>query len=667
MALNIRQKQCDALLRMLDLGAAERGPDRGGAAAGGGAEGGELYKVLVLDKFCRDVVAPLLRVSDLRRRGVTLHLALESDRQAIADVPAVYLLQPTARGADRVGQDVAAGLYDSYHINFATSAPNKLLEQIAAGAVASGNLGRVARVYDQYAAFIALEPGLFSLGLPGSYVELNDPAARDSQIEAAVNSIVDGLVSALVTLGVVPIIRCPRGGAAEHVAAALEGRLRDLLRGRSNLFSEAAAGGGGALAATLSRPLLVLFDRNFDLSVALQHTWSYKPLVQDVLGLRLNRVTLAADPPAPGAPPPLGAAAAKRGYDVDERDFFWEGCGSMPFPKVAEEVEAQLQKYKAAVDEINAKAGHGGAQADVVDHDEALRRNTQNLMSAVSSLPELQERKKVLDKHTNLATSLLGAIKGRGLDALYNSEEEALAGKGDAAAAVKLIQGAKGSPSDKLRLALIHVLAAEAPPADGELQELSDALQAAGADTTALTYVARLRRNRLVGGRTAAAAPGLGGGAGGGGGSNLLDWADKALGQGITTMTRGVKNLLSGARQAPVAAALDALAEARPGSEFESFAVFDPKLPPGRAGLDRAKGPFREVIAFMIGGGNYLEREQLAAWAARSGAGAGGGGGGALGGGGGGVGGRQVLYGATELLSGEEFLAQLEELGRKAG
>lgn len=95
-------------------------------------------------------------------------------------------------------------------------------------------------------------------------------------------SIVDGLVSALVTLGVVPVIRCPRGGAAEHVASVLEGRLRDLLKGRSNLFSEAAggAGGGGALAATLSRPLLVLFDRNFDLSVMLQHTWSYKPLVQ---------------------------------------------------------------------------------------------------------------------------------------------------------------------------------------------------------------------------------------------------------------------------------------------------------------------------------------------------------------------------------------------------
>ena len=51
---------------------------------------------------------------------------------------------------------------------------------------------------------------------------------------------------------------------------------------------------------------------------------------------------------------------------------------------------------------------------------------------------------------------------------------------------------------------------------------------------------------------------------------------------------------------------------------FDTFRVFDPRLPPGRAGLDRAKGPFREALTFMIGGGNYLEREALVAWASRA-------------------------------------------------
>jgi hypothetical protein len=152
---------------------------------------------------------------------------------------------------------------------------------------------------------------------------------------------------------------------------------------------------------------------------------------QDVLGLRLNRVTLAAEPGPAGAPP--GAPLAKRGYDVDEKDFFWEGCGSMPFPKVhraggswgcfcdnekgevqggrgaswgpssappphprarpsppragpvpapaapspqvAEEVETQLQKYKSAVDEINAKAAAGGQQVRGA-RAQAMRKDT---------------------------------------------------------------------------------------------------------------------------------------------------------------------------------------------------------------------------------------------------------------------------------------------------
>lgn len=80
--------------------------------------------------------------------------------------------------------------------------------------------------------------------------------------------------------------------------------------------------------------------------------------------------------------------------------------------------------------------------------------------------------------------------------------------------------------------------------------------------------------------------------------------------------------------------------------EFETFAVFDPKAPAGRSGPERAKGPFREAIVFMIGGGNYLEREVLSSWAARS------------------QPARQIMYGATELLSGDEFAKQLGDLGR---
>lgn len=103
-------------------------------------------------------------------------------------------------------------------------------------------------------------------------------------MQACVASVVDGLFSVFVTLGVVPIIHCPKGGAAEHIASLLDEKIRGSLKARNNLFNESS----GSLT-NLGRPLLILFERNFDLSAAVQHTWSYKPLVQ-VLGVKPHLV-----------------------------------------------------------------------------------------------------------------------------------------------------------------------------------------------------------------------------------------------------------------------------------------------------------------------------------------------------------------------------------------
>lgn len=64
-----------------------------------------------------------------------------------------------------------------------------------------------------------------------------------------------------------------------------------------------------------------------------------------------------------------------------------------------------------------------------------------------------------LDKHTNLATSLLGAIKVRALDQYHSVAEELLTGKADLAAVLRLLNSGKGAPMDKLRLAAVYILA----------------------------------------------------------------------------------------------------------------------------------------------------------------------------------------------------------------
>ena len=63
-------------------------------------------------------ILPLLRVADLRKRGITLHLALDSEREAITDVPAIYFCRPTEENLRRIAKDMEDGLYGSYYFNF---------------------------------------------------------------------------------------------------------------------------------------------------------------------------------------------------------------------------------------------------------------------------------------------------------------------------------------------------------------------------------------------------------------------------------------------------------------------------------------------------------------------------------------------------------------------
>lgn len=89
--------------------------------------------------------------------------------------------------------------------------------------------------------------------------------------------------------GTVPIIRSPKGNAAEMVAKKLDKKLREnLFDARNNLFSTDTQRG----QFNFHRPLLIILDRNVDMATPLHHTWTYQALAHDVLNLSLNRVVI---------------------------------------------------------------------------------------------------------------------------------------------------------------------------------------------------------------------------------------------------------------------------------------------------------------------------------------------------------------------------------------
>jgi hypothetical protein len=220
----------------------------------------------------------------------TICSALHAKRLPVEDVPAIYFIAPTEENVERLCKDLKDALYDQYHVNFAGTTPRALLERLADSALESDRVSLITKVYDQFLGFQALAPSLFTLALPNSYYAFNDPRVSDAQAQANIERCVDGLFAALAVSGVVPIIRCPRNGAAEMVARALSLRLNEHVAAR--------AGSSLASATALSsfrRPLLVVLERGVDLASMMHHPWTYSAMVHDVLGLRLNRVRLPRD------------------------------------------------------------------------------------------------------------------------------------------------------------------------------------------------------------------------------------------------------------------------------------------------------------------------------------------------------------------------------------
>ena len=425
-------------------------------------------------------------------------------RNPIPDVPVIYLTEPTSENLHAITSDLEKGLYSPAHINFLSSIPRVLLEEFATETANAGTSEHIAQLYDQYLNFIVAEPDLFSLGMQKehTYWALNSAKTSDAELDRVVDKIVSGLFSVIVTMGesrcpsqrgestanvgtgVIPIIRCPKGAAAELIATRLDRKLRDhILNSKDNLFSPNSRT-GAASTTPASRPVLVLLDRNVDLIPMLSHSWTYQSLVHDVLNMKLNRITI--ETPIDENNPAKGKS--RKGYDLNSNDFFWTKNAGVPFPQVAEDIDAELTKYKEETAAITKKTG----VADLEDLQNDTSASAQHLKAAITLLPEMRERKNILDMHMNILAALLTGIKDRQLDNFFETEENVM--KLTRPQILEILKDpAKGNqPMDKLRLFMIWFLSTEQDVSRTDWAEFVKVLTEAGVDAESLTYIRQL-------------------------------------------------------------------------------------------------------------------------------------------------------------------------------
>lgn len=623
MSLNIHEQQKNSAISMLNLNDYNENLNNNGNILYYSHD--KIWKILIYDFEGQNILAPLLKVGNLRHHGVTLNLNINKERNSIPEVNAVYLIDNTKENIDKVIKDMVNNMYGSYYINILSYMSDENFEYFAKECVKNNIVSCVSRITDRYLKFISLSSTTFSLNIPNSFKILHE--TNDTLIETMIDKITEGLISFLVTLGVVPIIRVSSNPSSpsKTIAHKLHKKIYELLNMRttnSYVFN----------SKSIQRPLLILADRNIDLSVMIQHAWTYQALIHDVFDIKLNKINLNMG--STNNPMNTDPNKGTKCYDIDCNDSFFATNCNKPFPEVANNINECLNDYNEKMKNLN--------KNDKTGNDNI----TGGLMSAMNVLPEMTEQKRILDMHTNVLTELIKEIKERELDKYYENEFgfECSNEKVCIQCMNSILSSNKTNTYDKYRAFLCLYLARrniQPQTMDSFIQQLN----LLNVETSAIHFIKQLEKYKSMNihininvqqnqtNNTTFK-------------QHLNVYSNIFIDKGFNIL-QGVKNLLPKRRDIKITKLVETLMENKPSSLNEQFIYIDPKLPPNAPGNDKIfikQENIKDCIIFMTGGGNYIEVSALKDLEEKIN--------------------KKIIYGTTDFIRPIDFVNELNELGR---
>ncbi|EHB05342.1 Sec1 family domain-containing protein 1 [Heterocephalus glaber] len=230
-------------------------------------------------------------------------------------------------------------------------------------------------------------------------------------------------------------------------------------------------------------------------------------------------------------------------------------------------------------------------------------------------------------------------IKARKLDVYFEYEEKTMSKTTLDKSLLNIISDPDaGTPEDEIRLFLIYYISTQQASSEADLEQYKKSLTDAGCNLNPLQYIKQWKAFSKM-----ASAPASYGNTT----AKPMGLLSRVMNTRSQFVMEGVKNLILKQQNLPVTRILDNLMEMKSNPETDDYRYFDPKMLRGNdSSVPRNKNPLQEATVFVVGGGNYIEYQNLVAYIK-------------------GKQGKHILYGCSELCNPTQFMRQLSQLGQK--
>ncbi|XP_062570493.1 vacuolar protein sorting-associated protein 45-like [Saccostrea cucullata] len=397
-------------------------------------ESGPGMKVLLMDKETTSIVSMVYAQSEILQKEVYLFERIDSSgRETMKHLKCITFLRPTKENVELLAQELRMPKYGLYYIYFS----NVISKQDVKVLAEADDQEVVREVQEFFGDYIAVNPHLFTLNIPGCCQALNwSPGSLSRTVE--------GLTSVLLSLKKCPMIRYQN---SSEMARRLAENVRNTINREAALFE---------FRKTDVAPVLVILDRRDDAVSPLLNQWTYQAMVHELLGINNNRINLS---DVPGISKDLKEVVLSA-----EHDEFYANNMYNNFGEIGTNIKDLMEEFQ--------KKSQSTAKVESIA----------DMKAFIENYPQFKKMSGTVAKHVAVVGELSRLVTKHHLMEASELEQE-LACQGDHSACLQriksLLSNDKLQPLDMLRLVMLYALRYESH-SNNDISGLLDVLRKKG-------------------------------------------------------------------------------------------------------------------------------------------------------------------------------------------